>query len=319
MRYAWFLFACVGCAADPIADAAFDEASTADAEATAASCASPRTYDDLVLCDKPVAYWAVNKTSGSEPDLTGGGANGSYRGGGTRATTTLPNDDVAVSFDGARQYLSIPSDEAFSISTTGDLTWEAWIKPATLEFPNDDGGDGYVDWMGKCQDYSPTCEWEARMYKTTTSEGRANRLSAYVFNKSAGLGSAADWQPVRGLVKANQWYHVVGQYSTKAANTPRGCPDKSRFPGGINIWVNGVKWSQPDHNPTGCMSQYQVRPSAGSSPLNIGTMSLESFFKGSIAKVAIYDKLLTQDQIDARFKKMTGDEPTGSCGDDCRF
>jgi hypothetical protein len=34
------------------------------------------------------------------------------------------------------------------------------------------------------------------------------------------------------------------------------------FPGSIDIWVNGVKWNQAVHNPTGCMSQYSVKPPA---------------------------------------------------------
>ena len=31
------------------------------------------------------------------------------------------------------------------------------------------------------------------MYNTTTSESRPNRMSAYIFNDTADLGSAADW------------------------------------------------------------------------------------------------------------------------------
>src|SRR5678809_986868 len=76
--------------------------------------------------------------------------------------------------------MSVPSNAAFSIPTTHSLTWEAWIRPDTLQFPKN--SSGYVDWMGKCQDYSPTCEWEARLYNTTNSEDRCNRFSAYVFN-----------------------------------------------------------------------------------------------------------------------------------------
>jgi hypothetical protein len=312
----WIAFS-VGCASElpvPV------EENTVLEEGAVGSCDSTSSYDDLVLCDAPVAFWAVDRTSGSEPDLTGNDHDGTYEGGRrTRTTAQLPNDDVAIEFDGAGQYLAIDSSADFSIPTTGRLTWEAWIRPSTLDFPDDDGTDGYVDWMGKCQDYGGSCEWESRMYKTTTEEGRPNRISAYVFNRGAGLGSAADWQPARGEIRAGDWLHVVGEYSTAAADTPSGCPDKARFPGGINIWVNGVKWSQPDHNPTGCMSQYQIRPSAANSPLNIGTMSFESFFKGAIGKVAIYDKLLTQAQISAHYRAMTGENPTGRCGDDCAF
>jgi hypothetical protein len=256
----------------------------------------------------------MNKMSGTEPDLTGNGNTGSYKGGATKAAA-LPNGDQAADFDGASQYLTVPSNASFSIPTTGNLTWEAWIRPDVLQFPNDSGG--YVDWMGKCAVYSPTCEWEARMYSTTNSENRCNRLSAYVFNPTAGLGSAADWQPTCGLIQASQWYHVVGEYTTRSA--PTSCTNTAMYPGSINIWVNGVPWNQASHDPTGCMSQYNVVPKADKSPLNIGTMATDAWFAGAIGKVAIYDVLLSSARITAHYRAMTGKQPTGSCASTCSF
>jgi hypothetical protein len=151
------------------------------------------------------------------------------------------------------------------------------------------------------------------MYSSVNSQNRCNRLSAYVFNSGAGLGSGADWQPNCNLLQANQWLHVVGEYQTQT--TPSGC--NSAYPGSIDIWVNGVRWSFASHQPTGCMSQYSVKPQAGASPLNIGSMALDSWFPGSIGKVAIYDHLLTQTQINAHFTAMTGASPSGSCASTC--
>jgi hypothetical protein len=258
----------------------------------------------------------MNKTSGNEPDLSGNGNTGTYTGG-APSSASLPNGDSAADFNGSNQYLTIPSNASMSIPTTGNLTWEGWIRPAVLQFPHDDGTSGYVDWMGKCEQYGPTCEWEARMYDTTTQESpnRCNRLSAYVFNPSAGLGSAADWQPTCGLLQANQWYYVVGEYTTQSQ--PADCPDVPASPGSINVWVNGVPWSQSNHSPTGCMSQYNVVPKANGSALNIGTMALESWFKGAIGKVAIYNYLLTQTQIADHYSRMTGQAPKGQCGNTC--
>jgi hypothetical protein len=257
----------------------------------------------------------MNKLTGSEPDLTGNSHTGTYHSGTTKAAA-MPNGDQAADFNGSSQYVSVPSSAAFSIPTTGELTWEGWIRPDVLQFPNA-SQDDYVDWMGKCQDYSPTCEWEARMYSTDTPESRCNRMSAYVFNPSAGLGSAGDWQPVCGLIQAGAWYHVVGAYTVEA--TPSNCNNATTYPGGIDIWVNGVKWSHANHGQTGCMSQYNVIPKAGTSPVNIGSMSMDTFFPGAIGKVAIYDKLLTQAQITNHYRAMTGTAPTGSCGNTCNF
>jgi hypothetical protein len=289
------------------------------------------TYDELVLADDPVAYWAMTASSGSEPDLTGNGHTGTYKGG-APTVTTLPNGDSVADFNGSSGYMNVASSAVFSIPTTGNLTWEGWIRPDVLQFPHDDGSSGYVDWMGKCDSYSgppPTCEWEARMYDTTTMEtpNRPNRLSAYVFNPSAGLGSAADWQPNAGLIQAGTWYHVVGEYTTASqpagcftdcASSGSSCPNAaSSYPGSINIWVNGVEWNQGDHSPTGCMCQYCVVPVANSSGVDVGTMAMDTWFAGAIGKVAIYDRLLTAAQITSHYGAMTAKTPDGSCANTC--
>jgi len=296
------------------------------------------TYDQTVLADRPVAFWDVNGTSVSETDLTPNGNNGKYIGG-ALSTSTMPNGDTVNVFDGSRNhYLSIPSNASFSIPTTGNLTWEAWIRPDVLQFPISDGTGDYVDFMGKCATYGtppPTCEWESRMYDNTlatptppdTPKTRCNRLSAYVFNPSAGQGAAADWQeptPACSMLQAGEWLHVVGEYTTDPTKTPANCTNGSTYPGTINIWVNGVLWNQgPDHGQTGCMGQVSpgVVPVANSSPLNIGTMATDTSFEGAIGKVAIYNYLLTQSQINNHYQMMTGKQPTGSCGSDgtCSF
>jgi len=262
---------------------------------------STSAYDAAIKSANPVMYLTMaNASSGSEQDTTGNGHNGTYKGG-TPSSAALPNGDNAADFDGSSQYLTVPSSAQLSISTTHELTWEAWIRPDTFSFSNA-SSDGYVDWMGKCENYSPNCEWEARLYGDTTAEGRPDRLSAYVFNSSAGLGSSADWQPAAHL-QAGQWIHVVAEYQTET--TPSLCD--SSHPGTINIWVNGVKQDFEAHADTGCMSQYSVDPKAGDSPLNIG----------AVGKVAIYDHLLSQSDIDAHYKAMTGNDPAGSCSTTC--
>lgn len=271
--------------------------------------ASP--YNQIVLADRPVAFWAMSHSQGIEPDLSGHAANGTYRGG-NLPLATLPNGDPAADFNGANRYLTIPSAPGMSIPTTHQLSWEGWIRPDVMQYPHA-SSSGYVDWAGKCQNYAPDCEWEARMYTSVNPQNRCNRLSAYVFNPSAGLGSGADWQPNCGLLQAGQWLHVVGEYQT--LTTPAGCDPA--YPGSINIWVNGVPWNQPVHSPTGCMSQYKIIPRSGNSPLNIGTMALDTWFSGAVGKVAIYNYLLSQQQINAHFSGMTGTQPSGSCSNSC--
>jgi len=275
-------------------------------------------YNLMVLADHPVAFWNVNAVGNTESDLTGNGNTGTYQGGSPGAST-MPNGEQAAVFNGSTEYLTIPSNSSFSIPTTGNLTWEIWIQPTVLQFPNSDAFDNYVDVMGKCANYSPTCEWESRMYNNVpnTQPDRCNRMSAYVFNPSAGEGSGADWQPVCGLIQAGQWLHIVGEYTL--LSQPSNCPNAGTYPGSINIWVNGVLWDQAAHTPTGCMSQFSVVPKANTSPVNIGTMGFDSWFEGAVGKVAIYNYLLTQTQITNHYQTMTGKQPTGSCGTTCTF
>jgi hypothetical protein len=275
---------------------------------------APSAYDEVVLADEPVAYWALDGAPQAEADLSNHGNAGTYQGG-TPAQATMPNGDLASDFNGSSEYLTIPSTASMSIPTTGNLTVEGWMRPDVLEYPN--SNSGYVAWMGKCASYAPTCEWEARVYSTTNPADRCNRWSMYAYNPGAGLGSGAYWQPTCGAVQAGDWYYVVGEYTL--GSQPPACSNAATYPGSIDIWVNGVEWDEASHTPTGCMSQYSVAPEANDSPVNIGTMALDSWFKGAIGKVAIYDYLLTTSQIAGHYQAMTGTPPSGSCSATCAF
>jgi hypothetical protein len=48
-------------------------------------------------------------------------------------------------------------------------------------------------------------------------------------------------------------------------------------------------------------------------------LAFDTFFKGGIGKVAIYGRLLSQEEIDRHFFAMTGRQPSGSCDKACRF
>ena len=281
----------------------------------AAPCAhAVSQYDSVVMAAHPSAFWDMSALASIEPDVSGSGHVGTYRG--QRAgRARLPNGEMAAHFNHPGERLTVPSSSAFSIPRTGRLSFEGWIRPDTLRWSakSDPNRYGYLDWMGKCEHYAPTCEWEARMYSSVNPEGRCDRISAYAFNPGAGLGSGADWQPRCGMLRGGQWLYVVGEYQTPY--TPSDCKNSS--PGTINIWVNGVQWNQSYHSPTGCMSQESVEPKALRSPLDIGTMAMDTWFAGAIGKVAIYDYLMTQAQINAHYGAMTSAQPSGTCRNAC--
>ncbi len=267
------------------------------------------TYDSTVLADRPVAFWDVNPRTFTEPDLSGNGHDGHYINGLPNAVQ-LPNFELAADFDGLTQYLTIQSSPSFSVSTTHDLTFELWFRADIPDMPKQ-APDGHVQIMGKCDYDGPRCEWEARHYNATTTEGRRYRGGAYIFNIAGGEGSSADWQPVSGELQPLTWHHMVGEFTTNT--TPSDCANPTPYPGSIEIWIDGIKWNAAAHRDTGCMSQFKVTPQATGSPVNIGTMAYEYFFKGAVGKVAIYDYLLTPAQITQHFEAMTVRQPTGNC------
>ena len=56
--------------------------------------------------------------------------------------------DFYLRFNGINEYVEIPSSDVFSVSTSGELTVSAWLRPDVLNFARSEGS-GYVHWMGK--------------------------------------------------------------------------------------------------------------------------------------------------------------------------
>ncbi|MGD6442035.1 hypothetical protein VWW95_22390, partial [Xanthomonas citri pv. citri] len=103
---------------------------------TTARTASRSAYDVSVLRDRPVGFWHDARGT----DLVGG--RNARRVGGP-GTARLPNGDTAARFDGSRAYLEVADHDRWSPATTGALTVEAWVRPATLRFTSGEAGDCY--------------------------------------------------------------------------------------------------------------------------------------------------------------------------------
>lgn len=243
-------------------------------------------YDAAVTADGPVAYWPLNDSPRTTLTAAVGALSGTYTG--SPAATLLPNGDAAVVFNGASQYAEIPDSSLFSVTRTGRLTVEAWMRPDTLEFPNDES-TGYVHWLGKGT--SGQHEWALRMYSFTNTEAppRPNRVSGYAFNSAGGLGAGSYFQDAAIV---GQWIHVALVINT-ADTTP------SYTTGYTKIFKNGAL------RDTDALSEFSIVPSDGTAPLRIGTRDLGSFFQGAVGKVAVYDYELTAAQLAAHRRVMT--------------
>lgn len=232
-----------------------------------------------VPSDGLVAYYACsgnidNSASTSLPQAVN--YNASF------AADRFGNANSACYFTGNNSYIEVPDNDAFSIKTTGALTVSAWMSPEVLNFNITD--NCYVHWMGKGMPSQH--EWALRMYNKdiTCSEDndRHNRISAYAFNLSGGLGSGSY---VQETVTAGEWIHIVARYDTET--------------NWIYIFKNGVAKDHDQLNE----SEYNVVQGNGTAPFRMGTRSLWTFFQGRIDDVRIYNRALSDTEILALYNE----------------
>ncbi|AWP27720.1 LamG domain-containing protein [Paenibacillus sp. Cedars] len=239
------------------------------------------SYDDVILEDQPVGYWALDSKVPS--DQTGHGHDGAFTG--DPVNTVLPNGDTAVVFNGIDQYYTIPDHDDLELTKNGILTIEAWMRPDTLEFTKQQSS-GYVHWMGKGEPGQHS--WASRMYSYTNTENRPNRISGYSFNLAGGLGAGSYFQDP---VTVGEWIHYVLVINTVDVS--------NKYPTGYTkIYKNGVLRDQD------VLAGYNIIPGNGTAPIRIGTRDFGSFFEGAIGKVAIYDYELTAEQLTRHYSSM---------------
>ena len=245
-------------------------------------------YDRQVLSLGPVLYLTLgHPSSPTEADLSGNGNTVTYLPAkDPPARATLPNGDPAAEFNGLGQYAQVASASTLSVPDTGCLTVEAWIQPAALQFPQEEGS-GYVYILGKGTTHKQ--EYALRMYSAQNSESpeRPNRISAYAFNLAGGLGSGSYFQD---KVEIGGWIMVTFVIDAKKSST---WPD-----GYVAIYKNGVRRGRVS------LGQYDVKPETSTAPFCIATRNYDSYFDGAIGKVAVYDYILSTAQIGATYNAM---------------
>jgi hypothetical protein len=239
------------------------------------------SYRDGVLAKGPVAYWRLGENAGpTAADETSNGYDGGYFGNPTFGTPGAIADDpdTAVQFNGM-DYVEIPDSEDFSQPTSGvGLTVETWLRPDLLLFPGETN-DPHVHWLGKGEDGQR--EWALRFYSQDST--RPNRISAYIWSPSGGLGAGAYFQD--SLV-AGEWIHVVACYE----------PGDKDTDAGVHIYKNGVHQLGPP-SPGTLYRNFNIVPAYGTSPLRLGTRDFASFLTGALDEVAIYPRVLSADEI----------------------
>ncbi len=176
-------------------------------------------------------------------------------------------------FNGTDQYIEVADADALSIATTGQMSISVWIRPDVYNFPNTEG-NGYVHWLGKGENNAH--EWLMRMYNLSSE--RPNRISGYVFNLSGGLGSGSYTEEI---IVTGDWIHLVLVYDYPA--------------NAIKIYKNAVLKDED------MFTDYEVIPENGLAPMRIGTRDFKSYFEGAIDDLCIYNRELTESEINTLF------------------
>lgn len=217
--------------------------------------------------------------TGRETDLSGRGHTGTYHPAGRHPSwSRLPNGDCVAVFDGATQYLEVPDANDLSVTSRGELTIEAWLRPDTLQFPFEEGS-GYVHVLGKGAPGRQ--EYVARMYSKVNDEQRPNRISGYAFNPTGSFGSGSYFQVP---VAVGEWVLVDIVINTRTTSPA--------YPTGyVKIFRNG------ELKDTTGLDQYDVIPVNGTAPLRVGTRDFASYFRGAVGKVALYLHELPAERI----------------------
>ncbi len=239
---------------------------------------TPTEYDVYILSFEPVLYIPFSEKRGACDHAT---RNHGIREG-KFSTTSLPNGDVALVFNGSS--ITVADADYLSVPTAGALTVEAWIRPDTLQFDNEEGS-GYVHWLGKGETREQ--EYLARMCSQENREDRPNRISGYVFNRKGGIGVGSYFQ---GTIRKGEWIYYVFVVNT--------APTEAYPMGYTKLFING------ELQDIDSLEQLSIVASNGSAPFRIGTTDYSSYFQGGIGKVAVYDYQLTEQQVSEHHDKM---------------
>lgn len=210
-----------------------------------------RTYRDVILFDKPVAYYRLGETTGMTVanDSSGNGNTGTIHGGVTLQQPGILTSDAAMKFDGVSGYVSLPSGFLYAVT----FSREAWVKTSTM-------GSGYSwEWIVNYTDYS-----------TNNSVGSwcgINPSGQINYTTSAGMNYAGGPN-----LLDNAYHHLVWTFD------------------------NGVLYLYVDGKQVANFSGLSVPVSGLNSVIGQRDDQFE-FFNGLIDEVAIYNYVLTAQQV----------------------
>ncbi|NJM56418.1 MAG: hypothetical protein HC857_01675 [Synechococcales cyanobacterium RU_4_20] len=211
-----------------------------------------KPYGDVILDDKPVAYWSLDETTGTlAPNRVGNGFDGTYRGNVDQSVPGITGiTGTAARFDGRNGEIRINDD--LDLDGKRSFVIEAWIKPD----PNNPPSEQVI--FGSHTADKDNQSLHLRLHK----DGRIE----------LGLWGGSDLEtPVGQLPFDNEWHHVVA----RVIRDP-GIPIRT-----TRIDIDGREAAVGTKGPF----------EGDGATTRIGSWGREvspQFFKGSIDEVAVY-------------------------------
>ena len=248
-----------------------------------------------ILATQPTSYWPLDDVAGSSCHDEMGLHDASVPPAGV-TLAAIPFGTIRTPFfDGALgSCLTIDSDPQYSQPFANALTVSVWICPLALDNVNVAGvADQYVHFLEKAVTPSTDVEWAMRLYNQTNPT-RHSRLSFYTFNLGSPAGKGAGSYMEFGIstndttpIEAGHWVFLVGQAEPwiAADDLTTGCVLCKQ-----NVAAKRIPQDKYEYR------DFHVHPQAGTGPLSVGGTQ-ETGFKGSIAHLAIWNRLLSPDDI----------------------
>jgi hypothetical protein len=253
------------------------------------------TIKTAIIATQPTSYWPLDDDAGASCHDEMGLHDASAPATGVTLSAIPFGAIRAPFFDGELgSRLTIEGDPQYSQPFANALTVAVWICPLALDNAKTAGKtDQYVHFLEKAVAPSTDVEWAMRLYNLR-NPARHSRLSFYAFNLGSPSGrgagsymefsvSANDVTPI----EAGNWVFLVGQAE------PWIGPDDLKT--GCILWKQNVeakrilqdKYEYPD---------FRVHPLTGTGSLTVGGTQ-ETGYKGSIAHLAIWNRLLSREEI----------------------
>jgi hypothetical protein len=249
----------------------------------------------VTLNTGPTSYWPLDDAVGGSCHDETGLHDATVTGPGVKLAAIPFGTAGAPYFDGGiGSVLRVADDAQYSQPYANALTVAAWICPLALDNAQTAGrSDRYVHFLEKAVSSTIAVEWAMRLYNKT-NPNRRSRLSFYTFKPISPPGEGNGAYMEYGVstndvtpVEAGGWLFLVGQAEPWIS--------KNDLTTGCILWKQGVQAVRTaadkyEHPP------YNVHPLHGSGPISIGGTS-STGFEGSIAHVAIWNRLLSPAEI----------------------